>query len=63
MIEDLLLKLEENEEEFNSFEVSFLENIEEVNEERHLTTVGMNGGKSQVEVLVEIYEEHCGRTP
>jgi len=60
MLDALLWKLEEHPEEFNTFETEFLDNVEDVNEECHLTRVGVGGGKSQLQVLVEIYEEHRG---
>jgi hypothetical protein len=60
ILDTLLSRLEEYPDEFNEFETRFLEDVEDVNEESHLTRVGIGGGKSQLQVLVEIHEEHCG---
>ncbi len=58
MIEKLIEILEENPDEFNAFERTFIESVEEQNEAGHLTTTGQRGGKSQVQVLEEIYDDH-----
>lgn len=60
MIEECLVCLDDTPDEFSSFERTFLESIEHQNETGHLTTTPSKpGGKSQVEALVEVYEEHC----
>ena len=60
MLELVLEKLDEDESVFTEFEQEFLANVEEINQEGHLTRVGVGGGKSQVEVLEEIYAKHNG---
>jgi len=59
ILERCIKAYEDNPDEFTEFEEEFLDNIEEVIKERHLTTTGINGGKGQLEILMEIYHEHC----
>jgi len=55
MIEVCLETLEEHPERFSSWEIDFLESVEEYNEMGHLT----EGEGGQLEKLEEIYEERC----